>query len=78
MVNAPNGKRFNGKRARKGKRSRFDEVLTPKVFANSSPGLCFGNPGIKDLFKEFATLKVLHHLVNGNARRNPFRDGVQK
>jgi len=27
-------------------------VLTPKVFANSSPGLRFGNPGINQVFKD--------------------------
>jgi hypothetical protein len=40
--------------------------------------LRFGNPGIKDLFKEFATLKGLHNVTNGNARRNPFRVGTNK
>ena len=37
----------------------IDSGLTPKVFANSSPGLSFGNPGIMLIIKE-RTLKEFH------------------
>jgi hypothetical protein len=48
--------------------------VTPKVLANSSPGLSFGNPGNICFIFEGATLKELSlHSRNRNNRRNSFR-----
>jgi hypothetical protein len=50
-----------------------DWVVTPKVFANFSPGLGFDNPGNKNALRVIATLKGLRRRSSPNRCRNPFR-----
>jgi hypothetical protein len=61
----------------------YELILTPKVLANSSPGLSFGNPGAKvpvshQTLKGFPTAanpfrvpSVTTHLIPGLPKLNP-------
>ena len=47
--------------------------LTPKVFANSSPGLRFGNPGIREAHRFLCNPEGVAWPFEIEPRRNPFR-----
>ena len=49
-------------------------MLTPKVLANFSPGLSFGNPGTANVLCRIVTLKGLRRCTQiTNRSANPFR-----
>jgi len=56
------------KRGQAGKLEPVSSLFTPKVLANFSPGLRFGNPGDKVAFRVIATLKGLRRRY---AKRRP-------
>ncbi len=49
--------------------------VTPKVFANSSPGLSFGNPGIKSDYWD--NPERVRSLCDPHDGANPFRESCR-